>query len=650
MKKKRQKASYGNWASPITSDLIVAGSIRLSSPSFYKGGLLWLEGRPQEQGRSLINHLPKDYLYENTDSKVEIDLTPAPFNVRSRVHEYGGGSCLLSSDQIYFVNFSDQEIYTRKIGEDTVSQLTQSPHLRFANFIMDAQRDRLMSVVEDHSQPDMEPQNYLASIDLQTGKVTPLHQGYDFYASPKISSNKLAWLCWNHPNMPWDGTELWLADLNEEADPGIRIAGGQTESVFQPEFASDGSLYYVSDKTNWWNIYRYRDRESECVLEKEAEFGLPQWVFDLKTYVVLDNEHLICIYSENNVSQLAILNTVQGTLSDIALPFTHVSDLSLDSSSSEVAFIGASPTEFPTICTLELKTRKLERIKTSSSVDIDASYYSVPETITYPTGKNDETHGFYYPPVNPDFSADDSEKPPLLVKFHGGPTSFTENTLNLQIQYWTSRGFGVLDVNYRGSTGYGREYRDKLKKNWGLTDVEDASAGALHLAEAGLVDRNRLAIRGGSAGGYTTLAALTFTDTFAVGASYYGISDLMLLARDTHKFESRYTDGLIGRYPEEEAIYKERSPLYHIDQLSCPVIFFQGSDDEVVPPNQAEVMVDTLKEKGLPVSYVLFEGEGHGFRQAENIKRALDLEFYFYSRIFNFHPADDIEPILIENL
>lgn len=666
-------AKYGTWTSPITSDLIVAGSIRLSSPAFCEAGLSWLESRPQEKGRTLINHLGRDNL--------ETDLTPAPFNVRSRVHEYGGGSWLLHENSIYFVNFSDQEIYTKKTDADAITQLTHNPQLRFADFILDAERGRLISVIEDHSQVDPsqvdpsqvdhsqtnhEPQNYLAAIDIESGEITPLHQGYDFYASPKISNGQLAWLCWNHPNMPWDGTELWLADLNAQADKGVLIAGGESESVFQPEFSADGSLFYVSDKSNWWNIYHYRNGKSECVLQKQAEFGLPQWVFGLKTYAVLDAEHLLCTYSENNVSKLALVNTTSGNLSDIALPFTHISDLCLDTSANKVAFIGASPTEFATICTLDLDldldqemntgntsakgASNLKRIKTSSSVAIDASYYSQAETLTYAVGKSDETHGFFYPPMNPDFLADKAELPPLLVKLHGGPTSFTENTLNLQIQYWTSRGFAVLDVNYRGSTGYGREYRDKLKKMWGVTDVEDASAGALYLAQSGRVDRNRLAIRGGSAGGYTTLAALTFTDTFAVGASYYGIGDLILLARDTHKFESRYTDGLVGAYPEEEALYKERSPFYHIDQLSCPVIFFQGADDEVVPPNQAQMMVENLKAKNLPVSYVLFEGEGHGFRQAANIKRALDLELYFYSRIFDFTPADDIEPVVIDNL
>ncbi|WP_317134494.1 S9 family peptidase [Leptolyngbya sp. 7M] len=429
-----------------------------------------------------------------------------------------------------------------------------------------------------------------------------------------------------------------------------KIAGGPTESVFQPEWSPDGVLYFVSDRTNWWNLYRWSPSQSEIepVCPKAAEFGLPQWVFDMTTYGFESAESLICTYVENGVQHLARLHTKTLQLSEIATPYSAIGGLKV--APGYAVFIGGSTTRPSAIVRFDLQPGETQELRRSSSLEIDSGYISVPEPIEFPTENGLTAYAFYYAPKNQDYIAPADERPPLLVKSHGGPTAATSANFNPSIQYWTSRGIAVLDVNYGGSTGYGRAYRERLKKQWGIVDIDDCVNGAKYLVEQGLVDSNRLCIDGGSAGGYTTLAALTFRDVFRAGASYYGVSDLEALARDTHKFESRYLDGLIGQYPEELPIYQQRSPIHHADQLNCPLIFFQGDEDKIVPPNQAEMMVEILRQKGLPVAYVLFTGEQHGFRKAENIKRALDGELYFYARVFGFQLADTIEPLLIENL
>ncbi|MDH5737874.1 MAG: prolyl oligopeptidase family serine peptidase [Gammaproteobacteria bacterium] len=659
-------AAYGTWSSPISASSIVAGTIGLSGPCFSPAGVVWSESRPEESGRNLL------VLMAENGSK--IDLIPPPYSVRSRVHEYGGASWLLADNQLYFVNFSDQQIYQRSLYpfDAAITPLTNADGLRFADFIADTVHDRLIAVMEDHREPGQEAKNYLGSIDLASGDITVLHQGHDFYASPDLSTGRLCWLCWDHPQMPWDGTTLWSAEISRNGDLEnvAKVAGASDISIFQPTLGRDSGTFFISDKNGWWNIYYHDKKGSRCLLPMEAEFGLPQWVFGMTRYRVLDEDRLLCIWSKDNIDRLGILEINSGKLNPCDLPFTALSDLALDKTTGMALFVGASPTSFPAIYQLDINTGRYECLADSSSIDFDEGYYAVPETVSFPTGplharpsslaavipnegvsnETDVAHGFYYPPTNKDYTAVAGERPPLLVKLHGGPTSATQSTLNLQIQYWTSRGFGVLDLNYRGSTGYGRVYRQKLNHQWGITDVEDACAGALYLAAAGKADDRRMVIRGGSAGGYTTLAALTFADVFSAGASYYGIGDLILLAEDTHKFESRYLDSMIGPYPEHAQRYIDRSPLHHIDLLNCPVIFFQGSEDKVVPPNQAASMVEALKGKNQPVAYVLFEGEQHGFRQAENIKRALNLEFYFYARIFGYKPADDIEPVSIYNL
>lgn len=639
-------ASYGSWHSPISSDLIVAGTVRLGQVDLDGEDIYWIEGRPAEKGRNVIVKLC-------ADGKTK-DLIPMPFNARTRVHEYGGGSFVVSNGEVYFSNFADQRLY--RIGEDgEMIAITPEAELRYADGVVDRLHNRMICVREDHSDAGREAVNTIVSVALDGGgEQVVLVSGNDFYSSPRLSPDgkRLAWLAWNHPNMPWDGTELWIADV--QADGSLTnktlVAGGVEESIFQPEWSPtdesyESVLYFVSDRSGWWNLYRWRNGEVEALCERDAEFGLPQWVFGMSTYAFLTSRQIICTYTELGVSRLAFLDVETQNLENIDTPYTQIEDIR--SAAGKVLFVAGSPTEYASIASFDPATGRFETLRRSSDLKIDPGYISVSQAVEFPTENNLTAHGFFYPPQNKDYSAQVNELPPLLVMIHGGPTSSTSATLRLGIQYWTSRGIAVLDVNYGGSTGYGRAYRERLKGNWGVVDVDDCVNGASYLAKRGLVDGNRLAITGGSAGGYTVLCALAFRDVFKAGASHYGVSDLIALDEDTHKFESRYTFGLVGTSRE---LYIARSPIHHIDRLNAPVIFFQGLEDKVVPPNQSEMMVNALRAKGVPVAYVTFEGEQHGFRQAENIKRALDGELYFYSRIFGFDLADPIEPVPIENL
>ena len=646
-----QTASYGTWKSPITSDLIVAGTIRLGEIRLDGEDVYWLEGRPTEGGRYVV--------VKRSPDGTTTDITPSEFNVRTRVHEYGGGAYIVYDGTIYFSNFSDQRLYKQAPGVFP-EPLTPEMAYRYADAVIDDGRDRLICVREDHT-GDGEAVNTIVAVPLIGGEGsggnggTVMVSGASFYASPRLSPDglKLAWICWNHPDMPWDGTELWVADVMPDGslNNSQKIAGSPTESIFQPEWSPDGVLYFVSDRTNWWNLYRWNPDLSEDIeplCSKDAEFGLPQWIFTMSTYGFESADALICTYIEGGMQQVARLHTKTLALTPVGLPYSSIGGLRVNGTIA--AFGAGSPTKPGAIATLDLASEAIEELRYSSTVEVDEEYLSIPKVIEFPTTNGLTAYGFYYPPTNKDYTAPDDETPPLLVKIHGGPTASTSATFDLRIQYWTSRGIAILDVNYGGSTGYGREYRERLKGQWGIVDVDDCVNGATYLVQQGKADGDRLMIDGGSAGGYTTLAALAFRDTFKAGASYYGVSDAEALAKDTHKFESRYLDSLIGAYPQQKALYVERSPIHFTDQLSCPVIFFQGDEDKIVPPNQAEMMVDVLKAKGLPVAYVLFEGEQHGFRKAENIKRALDAELYFYSRVFGFELAEAIDPVEIENL
>jgi dipeptidyl aminopeptidase/acylaminoacyl peptidase len=634
-----QTANYGSWKSPISSELIVSATIGVSSPKFAGEDIYWLESRPSEGGRSTIVKL------DSTGKKE--DIIAQPLNVRTRVHEYGGGAFLIDEGIIYFSNYVDQRVYIQKPGE-TPQPLTAESKLRYADFCLDRSHNRLICVAEDHSNPDIEAENKLVTIDLSTGEVNTLVSEANFYTSPTLSPNgkQLAWLCWNHPYMPWDSTFLYLADVNE--DGGLSnislVAGSESESICEPKFSPDGTLYFSSDRTNWWNLY-YQDKQGEikAVYPLDAEFGFPHWVFGETIYGFVDDQTIITTYTQNGTWKLGAIDISGQTLTNYDIPFSNIAYLQVKG--KEILFTGGSPTQATAIVKMNFNTGDYHILQQSSNLDIDTGYLSQPQQIAFPTSNGKTAYAWYYPPQNKDFSAPEGELPPLFVKSHGGPTAMTTASYNLRIQYWTSRGFAFIDVNYGGSTGYGREYRQRLYGNWGIVDVADCINVAQYLVQEGKVDGDKLAISGGSAGGYTTLAALTFHDTFKAGASYYGVSDLTALATDTHKFEARYLDQLIGKYPEDKDIYEERSPINHIDKLSCPVIFLQGLEDKVVPPNQAEMMFNALKEKGVETYYVTFPDEQHGFRKAENIKKAIDSEFYFYSLVFGYQVADNLEPL-----
>jgi dipeptidyl aminopeptidase/acylaminoacyl peptidase len=518
--------------------------------------------------------------------------------------------------------------------------------------VVDRARGRLLAVREDHRAGPGEPRNELVALDIggdgaDTGQA--LVSGNDFYASPQLSpdGSRLAWLTWNHPNMPWDGTELWLGELDARGAIATArlVAGGPRESIFQPQFSSDGVLHFVSDRSGWWNLYRREGSEPVSLARLDAEFGQPQWLFGMSTYGFAADGTIVCTYSKNGTDRLARLG--HDGLQPIEVPFNRIGSLRVGEGFA--LFLAASPTEAPVVARLDLTSGAVERLGASSAVAVDAGYLARPEPVEFPARGGGSAYGFFYPPTNKDFVAPKDDKPPLIVVSHGGPTAQSSSALNLSLQYWTSRGFAVLDVDYGGSTGYGRAYRERLNGNWGVVDVGDCVDGALHLVREGRADGQRLAIRGWSASGYTTLAALTFRDVFKAGASHFGIGDLEALVRDTHKFESRYLDRLVCPYPERKELYVERSPIRHVDRIRAALILFQGLEDRVVPPNQARMMYEAVKAKGLPVAIVEFAGEQHGFRKAENIRRSLDGELYFLGRVFGFTPAGEIEPVEIAN-
>jgi len=645
-------APYGSWKSPLSAEQVARGKIYLGQIAVEGDAIYWVEGRPAEDGRNvLVRWTP--------DGRVT-DVTAAPFNVRSRVHEYGGGAFWVDGVIVYYVNFNDQRIYRQRPGEEPEPLTPAGADVYYADGIVDGRRQQIICVREDHTVAGQEPVNALVSLALDGGSGSAamneggraLLEGNDFYASPRLSpdGSRLAWLTWNHPNMPWDGSELWVGAVDETGTvtDATLVAGGRAESVTQPVWSPDGDLYFISDRTGWWNLYRWRDGWSGPVLQREAEFGVPQWVFGMSTYGVAADGRLLSLYFDGSTWRLAALEPGTGTLTPMSTPYTEMARL--ETGKDFIAMLAASPAELPAVVRVDLKTQQVSVLRRAGDVLVDVDYLSIPEVVEFPTGNDETAHAYYYPPQNADYEAPAGEKPPLVVMSHGGPTSRSGSALDLSVQFWTSRGIAFLDVNYRGSTGYGRAYRERLKGQWGVVDVEDCINGALYLVQRGLVDSRRMAIRGGSAGGYTTLCALAFRDFFAVGACYFGLSDLERFVDETHKFESRYLDSLIGPFPEQQELYRQRSPLRHADHLSCPIIFFQGLEDEVVPPNQMELMVEALKEKGVPVAYLPFEGEQHGFRRAENIGRALEAELYFYGRILGFEPTGEIEPVAIDNV
>ncbi len=640
-------APFGSWKSPITADLIVGGSVGISQPQLDGSDIYWVELRPTEGGRNVI--------VKRSGPRTFTDVTPPPFNARTRVHEYGGGDYVVTNGTVYFSNFADQRLYKQVGPGETPQALTPVADVRYADPCVDRTRGGLVCVREDHTVQNAEPANTIVALSMEANEDcgVVLTSGNDFYSSPRVSPDgtQLAWLTWDHPNMPWDGCELWVGEFAEDGTLASTrwVAGGVAESIFQPEWSPDGVLYFASDRNGWWNLQRISaDGEIESVVKSKAELGMPQWLFGMSSYAFATPELIVCSHVEQGVSRLETIDVTTGKLNIIDSPFTDIQYLR--AANGVAVFRGGSPTGVASITKFDVATGQFETLRLANEQEVYPQYFSVPRAIEFPTEAGLTAHGFFYPPQNPDYRAPEGEKPPLIVKSHGGPTAAASTALSLSIQFWTSRGFAVLDVNYGGSSGYGRQYRERLNKKWGIVDVDDCVNGARYLVDRGEVDGQRLIITGGSAGGYTTLCALTFRNAFKAGASHFGVSDAEALARDTHKFESQYLTGLLGPYPDRKDIYFDRSPINFPERLSCPVIFFQGLEDKVVPANQAEKMVEAIKAKGIPVAYAPFEGEQHGFRQAKNIKRALEGELYFYSRVFGFELAEPVEPLVIENL
>ena len=639
-----QTAPYGSWKSPLSAERAVAAGIGLGDVGFDGDSVLWLESRPVEKGRNVV-------MRRQSDGTLQ-ELIPAPWNARSRVHEYGGRSYLMHAGVLFFSHFADQRLVRVDPGRSP-RPITPETALRYADLCADPRRGLLWAVREDH-RAGGEARNTLVALqaqgDSEGGRVVA--EGQDFYAAPRLSPDgtQLAWLSWNHPDMPWDGCELWLADVDDAGrlHAARRVAGSRDEAVQQPLWSPDGRLHFISDRSGWWNLYRWGEQGAEALCPMQAEFGQPMWNLGLATYGFGSARQLVCCFVHHAVSQLAVLDTATKALRTIDTPFSHIGNLA--AAEGCVLFTGASPLQAVSVCLLHLDDGRIETLRRGSTLEADPDYSSLPEAIEFPTAGGLTAHAFFYPPRNRDFRAPAGEKPPLLVMGHGGPTSMASNAYRAGVQYWTSRGIAVLDVNYGGSSGFGRTYRQRLDGQWGVVDVVDCIRGAMYLVARDDVDGRQLIIRGNSAGGYTTLSALTFHDTFACGASLYGIGELATLAQDTHKFEARYLDRLVGPWPEARALYLARSPLHHLDGLKRPLILLQGAEDQVVPPEQSRRMHAALKAKGVPVAYLEFEGEQHGFRQLKNIVRALEAEAFFYARVLGFSLADAVEPVAIDNL
>ena len=657
---------FGTWPSPITAAVVAAQGLRFGNVTLDRDAIYWLEGRPAEGGRIVLVRRAPDGVIS--------DFVPAGFNVRTRVHEYGGGAFAVRDGAVCFSNFSDQRLYTIGTGDATPRPLTPEGAWFYADGVFDRRQQRLICVREDHTGTGREPVNSLVAIALDgvpvgrpggepgSKTLSPgdlLASGHDFYSTPRLSpdGSRLAWLCWNHPQMPWDGSELWVATVGADGSlhAPTRVAGGLDESIYQPGWSPDGVLHFVSDANGWWQIYRLDPADANGVRSpvlsqppRGAEFGRAQWALGTQTWAFAGRSRLVTSYTQGGRWHLAAADVTSGRLEPLCEDLEPHEWFAADE--TQVVLVASSSATAASIVRIPLDGTARETLRETPLPRIPPAFLSQPQAIEYQT-KGGSAHAFYYPPANADAVPPAGERPPLIAISHGGPTTATPDTLDLRVQFWTSRGFAVVDVNYGGSTGYGRPYRERLRGQWGIVDVEDTIAAVRHLVAQGRADPERLIVRGGSAGGYTTFAALTFQpDVFRAGAGYYGVSDIEGLARDTHKFESRYLDTLVGPYPAMREEYRKRSPIHFVDRLSCPLILFQGLEDRVVPPDQSALMADAVRKKGLPVAYLTFEGEQHGFRKAETIIRCLEAELFFYGAVFGFGPADRIEPIAIDNL
>ena len=633
---------YASWSSPLTPKNLAEKGRRYGHMDVDNGFLYWLEIRAAEQGRGVLMRANRN--------QPASEVLPGSLSVRTKVHEYGGGDFIVADGVVFFSNAEDNQVYQ---FDGKLTQLTQTdPQVeqRYADFCLAPNKKYLLAVRECHRQDQVI--NDLICISIETQSVTVVHQGFDFYSFPRISpaGHRVCWTCWNQPDMPWDAAELWLADFHQSGhvDAAHKVRGGDRGSVFQPEWSEEGVLHYICDASGWGNLYSHSDGVLNALAPIDRDFGVPQWIFGLGTYVINKPDSLYAVNFENGEQHLCHIDLASGHIEPISLPFTHYEGALLGDS-EHLYFCAASPTIEAAMYQLDLQSRQFTALTPASDFVLNEENISLAKSIRFESSGQRECHAFYYAPVNSQFEAPEDSLPPLIVMSHGGPTAYANNSLDPAIQFWTNRGFAVVDVNYGGSTGYGRAYRELLSGQWGVVDVEDCIAAAQYLVKEGLANEKALLIRGGSAGGYTTLCGLTFYDVFAAGMSRYGVADLESLASDSHKFEARYLDKMVGSYPKEKAIYQERSPIHFTDKLSCPVLLLQGADDKVVPPNQAEKMVTALKQKSIPYAYLLFEGEGHGFRKAETIITAFSAELDFYRQILGVKSQEKIEPVSIEN-
>lgn len=633
---------YGSWTSPITPEFLTKETVALSSLQTNGDSLFWIERRPAEEGREVI--------VQHVDDS-EVDLLPPPYSASSRVHEYGGGAYCVDNHHVYFVNGKDQNIYVVEFGENrAINQVTKNDNsVRFADLIVDKTAQYLYCVRETHGESE-EAVNDIVKVHIDSGDIFVVAKGHDFYASPRLSpnGNKLACIAWDHPNMPFNGTQLLVFDLpNQAIHPGrptasmTVVAGGSEESILQPKWITNERLLFASDRNDYWNLHIYDESGIYCIAEDEAEYATAQWQFGSRNFEILDKRFIVASRSAPNERQLVVIDSVLNVISPICTLYSSYGSIGYHK--GKVVFIGGSETDYDAIVELDPMSSASKVIVRQSSAELPREWISNPEKVNFLNPNEEIVYGYYYPPASPEFQAASHERPPLLVMSHGGPTASTNADLSLTIQFYTSRGWAVLDVDYGGSTGYGRKYRERLTETWGTTDVVDCESGVRYLIGKDLIDPRRVAIVGGSAGGYTTLRALTTSSLFSAGASHYGVSDVRSLAEDTHKFESRYIDQLI---PPSE--FENRSPTRHIDQFSCPVVFFQGADDMVVPQSQAKEMYEALSEKGLFTVLFIYEGERHGFRKAQNIQTTIIAQYRFFSHVFGFD-TPDIDDSCFEN-
>jgi dipeptidyl aminopeptidase/acylaminoacyl peptidase len=634
-------APYGSWASPISVQSLTTAAVGLSAVRIDADQLYWLESHPDQGGRVGLWRRP-------VAGGNVTEVTPAPAYVRNRVHEYGGGEYAVRDGLVVYSEDRDGRVY-RVVDGAPPQPLTPTGAFRYGDLRVHPDRGLVLAIREDHTN-GAEPANTIVSLNLagpNDDGGTVLCAGADFYATPELSEDgRLAWTQWSHPDMPWDCSQVMVGSLSAAAVSDMRaVAGGPGESAMQPRWLGD-QLVLLSDRTGWWNLYRWDGRDIVKGHDDAAEFALPQWTLGQDPYAVLDDDHLLCSVCRSGPQSVAVLTVSTGDLVEVTE--NRVGAVCVAVGSGRAAAVLNYPDRSPAVALLEVD-RQWSVVRAAAPAIIPPDACSVAEPVTWP-GEQGPVHGWLYPPMNPDFTAPTGARPPLMVLSHGGPTGFASGMFSIGYQFWTSRGFAVLDVNYGGSAGFGRAYRERLRGQWGVVDARDCISGALAMVGQGRAEPRHLVIKGGSAGGYTTLRVLTTSTLFTAGISQFGVGDLEALAKDTHKFESRYLDGLIGPYPQARQIYRDRSPINHVDQLAAPILLLQGTEDRVVPPAQAETMAAAARAKGLPVALIMYAGEGHGFRRAETIVSATEAQVYFLSRVFGYTPADEVPPIPIDNL